>query len=65
MQVIHSFIAFDPILIKIKIDRILGRKSDKNINTDYLDLFDEDPKNIKYMNDFILSNLISSNVDTP
>jgi len=43
----------------------LERKSDININTDYLDLFDKDPKNIKNMNDLVLSNLIFRNIDTP
>ena len=43
----------------------MERKSDININTDYLDLFDKDPKNIKNMNDLVLSNLIFRNIDTP
>lgn len=43
----------------------MKRISDKNIYTDYLDLFDKDPKNIKYMNDLVLSNLLFRNIDTP
>ena len=50
---------------KIKIDKILERKSDQAFYTDYLDLFENDPKEIKYISDLFLSNLIFRNTFTP
>jgi hypothetical protein len=49
---------------KIKIDKILNREADENTNTDYMDLFDQEPKNIKYMNHLFISNLIDRNSET-
>jgi hypothetical protein len=49
----------------VKIDKILERESDSTIYTDYLELFENDPKKIKHMNDLVISNLIFRNTFTP
>jgi hypothetical protein len=49
----------------VKIDKILERESDSTIYTDYLKLFENDPKKIKHMNDLVISNLIFRNTFTP
>ena len=50
---------------KIKIDLILERKSCESLFTDYLDLYKDClPKDIRYMNDLLLSNLIHRNIET-
>ena len=42
----------------------MNREADENTNTDYLDLFDQEHKNIKYMNHLFISNLIDRNSET-
>ena len=52
--------------MKMKLDIILNRQKSEDLFTNYLDIFKDfkkkDFKKIKYMNDLLLSNLISRNL---
>lgn len=50
---------FQPVLRKIKIDKILNRKAKRSKNTEYLKLFSNDPTKINSINDLVLASFIA------
>ena len=65
MPIEHSILNFEPMIRKIKIDKIMNRPCDENIFTDYLELIKiKSIKDIEYINHLFLASLIFKNIDT-
>ena len=58
-EIQHDYINFQPLIRKIKIDKMMGRKPNKFKGTAYLGKFDNDPKLINAISDLFLADMLN------